>query len=105
MANIIREPGKFEGEHISVPYFWDFAMESGGQDVYGSDETLYSFFVIDSDDRAKFPDLTEYGICLYESDQGFVNAVWFDTQAEYEKAIADLEAESAESEEDEESDE
>lgn len=96
MENIIREPGKFEGEHISVPYFWDLAMESGSTiDVWDCNDTQYSFFVFDAAERAAFPDITElYGLALYESEQGFVNAVWFATQAEYDAAIAEVEADS-----------
>jgi hypothetical protein len=95
MANIIHEPGKFEGEHVSVPHYWNMALDSGADtDVWDCNDTQYSFFIFDADDRAKFPDITEYGFALYESDNGFVNAVWFDTKDEYDKAIAEIEADS-----------
>jgi hypothetical protein len=101
---IIHDPGKFEGEHISVPHFWDSTLDGCADDVY-SDDVMYSFIVIDTDDRAKFPDLTEYGFMLWEDSQGFVHTKWFDTQVEYETAKSDVEkAADLEADDDDESD-
>jgi hypothetical protein len=101
---IIHDPGKFEGEHISVPHFWDLVLDGKDEEVYDGD-TLVSFIVIDSDDRAQFPDLTEYGLLLWEDSQGFVRAQWFDTEIEYQTALSDMRtAEMLESDDEEEDD-
>lgn len=94
-GSIIHEPGKFEGEHISVPHFWDVVMDGCTDDVYIG-ETPYSFIVIDEDDRALFADLTEYGLVLWESDNGFVNTKWFETKEEFDSERAIMERESIE---------
>lgn len=70
----ITTPGKFEGEHVYVPHYWEQSLD-GGPDAttYDEDDTEYSVFYIDDDDRARFPQLTGvYALVLYEDDQGFV---------------------------------
>lgn len=84
----IETPGKFEGEHISVPYFWDAVLNGDCVESFDGD-TLLSFLTIGEDDLEQFPDLKDrYGLCLYESEQGFVNAVWFDSRAGYDEALS-----------------
>jgi len=66
---VIRSPGKFEGEPVYVPYFWQFYLEGGAEDDDG--ETL-TFHVTD-EDRAMFPELANVRhVFLWESDDGFV---------------------------------
>ena len=89
-SRIILDPGKFEGEHISVPHFYDSALDGGSADVY-SEDTLYTFIIIAAEDLAEFPDLTEYGLMIWEDSQGFVRTEWFSTRAEYDCAFSDME--------------
>lgn len=67
---IIRNPGKFEGEPIYAPFFYD-ALMNGMADEDDGDE---AWFDITDEDRAMFPEL---GACtrviLRQSDQGFVS--------------------------------
>ncbi len=65
----IRRPGKFEGEMLYVPYFWDvflngFADRDDGK-VIGFDLT--------KEDKLLFPELKKKRtLRLTETDQGFV---------------------------------
>jgi hypothetical protein len=70
---IIRRPGKFEGNAVYVPYFWDIAMNG----FAGSrDRSLYSFDVKDGD-RAMFPELNgRRTVKLLEIVDGFVVEVY-----------------------------
>ena len=87
-GDIISMPGKFEGEHVSVPHFWDAALDGTGEQ-FDIGYTVYTFIEIDANDRKLFPDLTEYGVQLWERSDGFVCSEWYDTQQEYDAAIGD----------------
>jgi len=66
---IIRDPGKFEGEQLYVPYFWDAFMNGGADE---DDGEVMSFDVGD-EDRKEFPELVGVArVQLQESDTGFV---------------------------------
>lgn len=81
----IQSLGKFEGEMLYVPYFWELGLEG----VYDEDFGNVYFFDVDEDDLAMFPELKgTYGLALEESDAGFVRATYFDTKKEYEEAVA-----------------
>jgi len=71
---IIRDPGKFEGEMIYSPYFYDLCMDGAcDQEDYDGD-TLLSYFDISAEDIKEFPELEEIKrIVCWESDQGFWN--------------------------------
>lgn len=66
---IIKSPGKFEGEMLYVPYFWDaflngFADRDNGK-IIGFDVT--------KEDKEEFPELKKHRtVRLQETDQGFV---------------------------------
>ena len=69
---IITSLGKFEGEMLYVPYFWDLVLNGCGEDG-GEESNPTSAFDIDSADRAVFPELAgTRRLVLSESDQGFV---------------------------------
>jgi len=69
---VISNPGKFEGEPLYAPYFWDLAL--GGL-AHEDDGTVYTFVVTESD-RAKFPDLKDANnVLLEETESGFVYTV------------------------------
>ena len=67
--NIIKSPGKFEGESIWAPYFWDLYLDGG----YDNDDGETVNFVINDEDRKAFPALKEYTKYSFRvSDDGFV---------------------------------
>jgi hypothetical protein len=78
----IVSPGKFEGEPLYVPYFWNDAVP---------DETFGAsmFFGITDDDRKEFPEIGGhvYGLKLYESEQGFVYLTEYYSESEYISAV------------------
>ena len=72
-SGIIKSPGKFEGEPIYVPYFWDLALE-GEADVSeeNADGDLIDSFDIRPEDVAEFPELKgATRITLMEDNSGF----------------------------------
>lgn len=74
--SIIRDPGKFEGEMIYAPYYYDASMDGFAEQLASlEDSSEYACLVkIDDSDRAQFPELSAASkfILLRESDQGFV---------------------------------
>ena len=76
--NRIRSPGKFEGEPIYAPYFYELWCEGEGEDEYMSDgedcgELIFTSFDVTEEDRAAFPELAGVNkIQLHESELGFV---------------------------------
>ena len=66
--NIICSPGKFAGNPIYAPYFWEMVLEGAGEDIDGD-----YFIELCSEDRAMFPELGEAtNIVIWEDDQGFI---------------------------------
>lgn len=66
---LICDPGKFEGEALYVPYFWDVYLNGFADDDDGKTLT----FNVDDDDRKQFPELSNvHHIELWEDDNGFV---------------------------------
>lgn len=65
----ITNPGKFEGEAVYVPHFWD-AFLNGEADR--DDGTIVGFNVT-KEDKAMFPELKgRRTVRIYERDDGFV---------------------------------
>jgi hypothetical protein len=90
---IIKSPGKFEGEPLWVPAFWDVGLDGCPDEDAGN----VWFFVVTDDDRAQFVELHDvYGVALEESDQGFVYSQTYATKADYDAAIAEVEAQDTE---------
>ena len=66
-------PGKFEGEPIYAPYFWDMAMNGMDDDTEWDDDTPISVFTVTEEDRALFPELDDAKtVRLWEDGNGFV---------------------------------
>ena len=71
---VIRSPGKFEGERVYVPYFWDLVLEG----LADKDDDMGLTFVVTEEDLSEFPELPEDGyalgtkLYLYQRDDGFV---------------------------------
>lgn len=80
---MIKDLGKFEGEMLYVPYFYDMYMD-GFYDEQGDD---WVFFEISDDDRKQFPELEkkDKGIVLWFSEQGFVSGEISDKPPEEEE--------------------
>jgi hypothetical protein len=80
---IIQDPGKFEGEMVYVPYFYDMVM-NGFSDESGEG---WDAFQISAEDAQMFPELKDdvgkYMVIEY-SDQGFVSGTVSDEVPEDE---------------------
>jgi len=82
----IQTHGIFYQEHISIPYFWESAMNGDAVDLVYNDGTLY-FMTIGDSDLEVFPELKDrYGLCLYQHENGYIYSVWFDTRADFIEA-------------------
>ena len=65
----ITSPGKFEGEALYVPYFWEKGLSGWYDD---EEDGNYVFFVM-PEDREQFPELKQLRrVVLTEDDNGFV---------------------------------
>lgn len=69
-GGVIASPGKFEGEMIYVPYFWQMYLEGGADDEVNG---VLKFRVTD-EDRALFPEIPkrQKWVRLWEDSVGFV---------------------------------
>jgi hypothetical protein len=69
-AGRIRTPGKFEGEKLYVPYYWDAYLDG----MADRDDGKIIGFNITPEDRALFPEIPKRKrtIRLYQRDDGFV---------------------------------
>jgi hypothetical protein len=66
---IICSPGKFEGEPIWAPYFYNVMLNGESEHINGVD-----YFKLEAEDKAIFPELANsFGVALEESEQGFVH--------------------------------
>lgn len=79
---IIQDLGKFEGEPIWVPYFYDLFAAGEGEDVYSEDaewsedgdspEPESTMFIVDHDESAKFDIPCGAKVHIRLDGQGFV---------------------------------
>jgi hypothetical protein len=66
---VINSPGKFEGEPLYVPYFWDSFMNG----MADSDHHGILGFDVTADDKKEFPELKRRRVVkLSEREGGFV---------------------------------
>ena len=66
---IIRSPGKFEGEMLYVPHFWDVFLDG----LADRDNGRVLGFDVTPEDKVEFPELKRRRtVKLVENDQGFV---------------------------------
>lgn len=69
----ILSPGKFEGEMVYLPYYYDLAMEGRGD--MNDDDVVVAFEVL-PEEREVFPELGRASeVRLMETDQGFATEV------------------------------
>lgn len=88
---IIKSPGKFEGEPIWAPYFYDKGCEGLADIDDATDGGPVWGFIVRPEDRAEFLDVFEpdtYAVSLWESDAGFVYSAQL-TREEYERLERD----------------
>ena len=81
---IITSPGKFEGEMVYVPYFWELAMGGGGMDTEWDGNSPIEVFEIEKDDIGNFSGIfkkNDEGLILRikEDSHGFVHA-WIEVE-------------------------
>lgn len=79
---IIRNPGKFEGEHQDILYWHDLMMNGNGNDVPYDDESgdiCATWFDVTEEDREKLshPDKSFNFAVLSYSDYGFVYLAYY----------------------------
>ena len=68
---MIQSPGKFEGEMVYVPYYWNLMLDGAAD----SDDGTMATFVIDKFDVIRWPELGDVtALSLSESNDGFVYA-------------------------------
>ena len=74
-AERVKGPGKFEGEPIDAPYYWECTLD-GGPDEEEFDPVTdrpIAVFKLTPEDHALFPELGEAKqLRLYGDEQGFV---------------------------------
>ena len=81
----ITDLGKFEGEPMYAPYYWQQGLEGS----WDEDENGVYFFVLGQTDYDMFPQLAgSYGLAIEESDQGFVSVTVFETRESYGQSLA-----------------
>jgi hypothetical protein len=89
---IIKSPGKFEGEMLYAPYFYDHGQ---GDETWNSEEVEDAFaevFQVSDDDRKEFPELgNTYMIAVEENEQGFVYLTEFENEEDARKAQLEYE--------------
>ena len=93
-SNVIRDPGKFEGEPEYALVLYDLVMEGfSDETIFDEDETPIDVFFVDDDLRQKCPgiDKDTFAVILWESTQGFVNTEEL-SEEQYEKLIEGTEA-------------
>ena len=78
-SGVITSPGKFEGEMVYVPYFWDIVLNGGADENLSDNGVNVDRIVIIGDDITEFDDVlslddVDCSIDLWEDDSGFVHA-------------------------------
>ena len=75
-TGLITSPGKFEGEMIYAPYFYDLALDGHQDDVRFDGDVQVDIFNISKTDTDHFNELSsDLGntLELWQDDMGFVN--------------------------------
>ena len=85
---IIVSSGKFEGEMLYVPHYWDIIQVSGqSETLYWADETESYIIELDESDWNTWHDLDgAYALHINEDSQGFVSCETL-TKEEYDELI------------------
>ena len=66
-------PGKFEGEPIYSPYFYELMMDGMADETIYEGDLMIEIFRVDEPDRAIFPELKDvYGVSMSNDENGFI---------------------------------
>lgn len=97
--NLIANPGKFQGEPIWAPYFYQYALGGLYDDFLRPDGSTETIIELVDSDLDRFPDIpkTSTHMSLIEKEDGFVLSEYLNAQ-EYDERIRDYENESVPSE-------
>ena len=85
---VITSPGKFEGEHFIVGFFWGVGLEGAADEEIYDVDTQY--FVFELAEWESLIPGTVYGLdeyseelwlVLWEDDNGFINSYWLTESA------------------------
>ena len=91
---IIRTLGKFEGEMLYAPYFYEIVMNGFGDQYYlPQEDRVYSVFPVGDEDKAEFPELEDgIGVICFETDQGFfiVESYTVGQETQFNLAVSEL---------------
>jgi len=85
-------PGKFEGESPLTPYYWDAAMDGGGEVEYDADNVDYSVFRPTTEELEFFADYwkdaRDYYV-VFVNEDGFVHGASMTTEgyAKFKKSL------------------
>jgi hypothetical protein len=74
-AECCKGPGKFEGEPIYAPHYWELTLDSGADEEEFDDanDRPVAVFKLTAEDHGLFPELEGGEILrIYEDEQGFV---------------------------------
>jgi hypothetical protein len=67
--NMIKSPGKFEGENDYIPYFWEIGLDG----CFDGEDNGIWLFNVTNEDLCKWPELEGVKtIRLHEREDGFV---------------------------------
>jgi len=90
----IKNPGRFEGEQVFAPYFYDNSCEGFYSDMI-IDDIPYSLIEISEEDRKEFPDELKgmFGVIMWQNSQGFIFCKAFN-EKEYRSNVSKLESDS-----------
>jgi len=80
---IIVSPGKFEGEPIYSPYFWDRVMNGESDHTFYDGDHPVDVFRITYEEKKEFPELYDFThVLINEDENGFVYCDLFNWQKE-----------------------
>lgn len=72
----ITSPGKFEGEQLYAPYFWEVILNGDGCPMRDKHDDEWTLLNVNNEERDEFPELGDaHRVALFESDNGFVYIV------------------------------
>jgi len=96
---VIQSPGKFEGEPLYVPHYWDMSGDGSCDMLTWSDGSTVYVVTLDATDYAEWPELTGvHALAMQESESGFVSCATHTAES-----LAELEADCESDESDDES--
>lgn len=86
-SGLCADRGKFESEPPFTMYYWELYMNgAGGEEFTLASGELANVYEIKEQDVVVFPELKgQKYVMIWESESGFVNHAWFDSDAALQK--------------------